>query len=152
MLSSAAHARAPRDIYKFDEFKTTIANQATTKRYTTSKLTDLHYAKALAEREKKVKIIPIHPDIVATNLHHASTGLFLRPFLYFAVVLFATPIEKGALSQIYATMSPEAQSGQYYSPIGKKEAGSSLSRNHELQEELFEYIQKELKELRKLPS
>lgn len=144
MLSSAAHARAPSDVYKFEEFKTKMSNRATTERYTTSKLADLHYAKALAVREPHVKIVPVHPGMVATDLHQASEGLFLRPFLFTAVKLFATPVEKGALSQIWAAVSPDAKSGQYYGPVGKAECGSKASQNHELQEQLYAYIQSEL--------
>lgn len=144
MLSSAAHVRAPSDLYEFGEFKTKMSNRATTERYTTSKLADLHYAKALAEREPHVKIVPVHPGMVATDLHHASEGLFLRPFLFTAVKLFATPVEKGALSQIWAAVSPDAKSGQYYGPVGKAECGSKASQNHDLQEQLYAYIQSEL--------
>lgn len=146
MLSSAAHSRAPGDVYKFDELRTTAPSRHTTQRYTQSKLANLQYARALAEREKHVKIIPVHPGMVATNLHHASTGTFLKPFLNAAVFLAATPIEKGALSQIFAAVSPSAKHGQYYGPIAKEESGSKLSRNHELQEELFQWIQGELAE------
>ncbi|KAI8270556.1 hypothetical protein K4K58_009893 [Colletotrichum sp. SAR11_239] len=143
MLGSASHSMAPSDVYNFAEFRTTMPNRATTQRYTISKLADLHYAKALAEREQSVKIIPVHPGMVATNLHHASAGFFLRPFLY-AAIAFATSVEKGALSQIWAAVSPEAKSGQYYGPVGKAESGSKASQNRELQEALFAYIQTEL--------
>lgn len=144
MLSSAAHARAPSDIYKVSEFKTTMSSRGTTERYTISKLADLHYAKALAEREPHVKIVPVHPGMVATNLHHASEGLLLKPFLFTAIRLFATPVEKGALSQIWAAVSPDATSGQYYGPVGKVETGSKASQNHDLQEQLYAYIHDEL--------
>lgn len=144
MLSSAAHVWAPSDVYKVEEFKTKMSKRATTERYTTSKLADLHYAKALAEREPQVKIVPVHPGMVATNLHHASEGLFLRPFLFTAANLFATPVEKGALSQIWAAVSPDAKSGQYYGPVGKAECGSKASQNHDLQEQLYAYVQYEL--------
>lgn len=143
MLSSAAHAMAPSNIYKVSEFRTKMSNRKTTERYTMSKLADLHYAKALAEREQHVKIVPVHPGMVATNLHHASEGLFLRPFL-FAAILFATPVEKGALSQIWAAVSPDARNGQYYGPVGKAETGSKASQNHDLQEQLYEYVQGEI--------
>lgn len=143
MLSSGAHAMAPSNIYNMSEFRTTMSNRKTTQRYTMSKLADLHYAKALAEREPHVKIIPVHPGMVATNLHHASEGMFLRPFL-FAAILFATPVEKGALSQIWAAVSPDARSGQYYGPVGKAETGSKASQNHDLQEQLYEYVQGEI--------
>lgn len=144
MLGSAAHSRAPSDVYKFDELHTTAADRHTTQRYTTSKLANLHYARALAERESTIKIIPVHPGMVATNLHHASTGSFLKPFLYAAVSLAATPVEKGALSQVFAAVSLDAKHGQYYGPIGKEEAGSKLSQDRGLQEDLFKWIQNEL--------
>lgn len=144
LLSSAAHAMAPSDLYKVGEFKTTMPNRKTTERYTTSKLADIHYAKALAEREPHVKIVPVHPGMVATDLHHASEGLFLRPFLFTAVKFFATPVEKGALSQIWTAVSPDVKSGQYYGPVGKAESGSKASQNHDLQEQLYEYVQSEL--------
>ena len=143
MLSSAAHARAPKGVYKFDELRTTASHRHTTERYTMSKLANLHYARALAERETEVKIVPVHPGMVATNLHHASTGTFLRPFLY-AAMLFAIPVEKGALSQIFAAVSPDAKHGQYYGPVGKEEPGSKLSQDHDLQEELFRLVQSQL--------
>ncbi|PYH65787.1 short chain dehydrogenase, partial [Aspergillus vadensis CBS 113365] len=144
MLSSAAHAMAPSDVYNFDEFRTTAANRRTTQRYATSKLANLHYARALAARETKVKIISVHPGMVATNLHHSSTGIFLKTFLHAAIYLAATPVEKGALSQVFAAISPEAKHGQYYGPIGKAENGSKLSRDHDLRERLFRWIQAEL--------
>ena len=146
MLSSTAHTRAPKDVYKFDELRTTASNRHTTQRYSISKLADLHYANALAEREieNDVKIIPVHPGLVATNFHHNSTGLFLRPFLYFAVNFFSIPLEKGALSQIFAATSPDAKSGQYYGPIGREDSGSQLAQDHGLQEALFKYVQGEI--------
>ena len=146
MLGSSAHAMAPNNVYKFEELRTTAPNRHTTERYTTSKLANLHYAKALAEREKAVKIIPVHPGMVSTNLHHASAGIFLKPFLNIAVCLAGKPVEKGALSQIFASVSPDAKHGIYYGPIGKEEPGSKIAQNHDIQEELFKWVQGELSE------
>ncbi|KAL5596245.1 hypothetical protein FOVSG1_009934 [Fusarium oxysporum f. sp. vasinfectum] len=145
ILCSAAHAQAPKNAYdNFDQFRSTISHWRTTARYTTSKLADIHYAKALAERVQDIKIIPVHPGMVATNLHHGSTGLFLKPFLNVAISLFATPLAKGALSQIWASVSPEAKTGEYYGPVGKAESGSKLAQDHDLQERVFRYIQAQL--------
>jgi hypothetical protein len=41
-------------------------------------------------------------------------------------------------------VSPNAKSGQYYGPIGKAEPGSKLAQNHDLQGEMFGFIQKQL--------
>jgi NAD(P)-dependent dehydrogenase (short-subunit alcohol dehydrogenase family) len=143
VLCSAAHNQAPSDAYRFDQLKTDMKDRHTTARYTTSKLADIHYGKALAERVKDIRIIPVHPGMVATNLHHASTGIFLKPFLNTAI-FFATKVEKGALSQIWAAVSPDAKSGQYYGPVGKSEKGSQLAQDRALQERLFKWIQAEL--------
>ncbi|CAI7651086.1 unnamed protein product [Penicillium pancosmium] len=42
MLASAAHARAPKTVYDFDELRTTAPNGHTTERYTMSKLANIH--------------------------------------------------------------------------------------------------------------
>ncbi|KAJ3529661.1 hypothetical protein NM208_g9659 [Fusarium decemcellulare] len=143
MLASASEKMAPSDAYQLEELKTTMPHRNTTARYTLSKLAAIHYATAMAERHHDVKFLSVHPGMVATNLHHSSTGFFLRPFLYSAI-MFATPVEKGALSQIWAAVSPDAKAGEYYGPIGVAGKGSKASKNRELQEKIFKWIQDEL--------
>ncbi|KAF3153696.1 hypothetical protein EYR41_012046 [Orbilia oligospora] len=143
-VSSASERVAPSDIYKFDEFKTTSPERHTTARYSTSKIANIHYTLALAERSKDVKYITVHPGMVATNLHHASAGFFLKAFLN-AAIYFATPVDKGALSQIWAATSPEAKNGGCYAPTGVIWKCSKASQNHDLQEQLWNWTQKELK-------
>ncbi|KAK6526195.1 hypothetical protein TWF281_011230 [Arthrobotrys megalospora] len=142
-LSSASERMAPNDIYQFDELKTTMSSRNTTMRYCLSKIANIHYTSALSEHHREIKIISVHPGMVATNLHHNSTGFFLRPFLYIAIA-FATPVEKGALSQVWAAVSPDAKTGEFYSPVGISGKGSKRSRSRELQEQLWQWIQKEL--------
>lgn len=144
-LSSASERMAPKDIYDFAEFKTTMSGRNTTARYFLSKLAIIHYTSAMAERHKDVKFINVHPGIVATNLHHNSTGFILKPFLNIFIGLFANPVGKGALSQIWTAVSPQASSGEFYGPVGQSGQGSSASRNHELQTQLWTWIQGEIK-------
>ncbi|KAF4463882.1 short-chain dehydrogenase reductase [Fusarium albosuccineum] len=143
ILASASEKMASGDAYQLEELKTTMPHRNTTARYTLSKLADIHYATAMAERHHDVKFLSVHPGMVATNLHHNSTGLFLRPFLYSAGI-FATPVEKGALSQIWAAVSPDAKAGEYYGPVGVAGKGSKATKNRELQEKIFKWIQDEL--------
>ncbi|KAH8897720.1 NAD(P)-binding protein [Thozetella sp. PMI_491] len=145
-LSSASERLAPRDIYKFEELKTTMANRNTTARYCISKLANIHYSSALARNCKGVKIVSVHPGMVATNLHHNSTGFFLKPFLNIAVNAFATPVEKGAISQIWAAVSPDAKTGEFYSPVGIPGKGSKAIRNQNLESQLWDWIQGEIKD------
>ncbi|KAF5096700.1 hypothetical protein D0Z00_002699 [Geotrichum galactomycetum] len=143
-LSSASEGVAPKDIYPIKELKTTMSDRHTSQRYTISKIASIHISSTLAEKYKDVKIICVHPGMVATSLHHDSTGFFLRPFLYVAIALFATPVEKGALSQIWAAVSPDAKSGEYYSPVGIPGKGSKQSKDRKLQDQLWNYIEQEL--------
>lgn len=148
IVGSATHAQAPSDAFASDAYlatlKTDMQRIHTTSRYAVSKLADLFYGKALAARVKDVRIVNVHPGWAATNLHHASTGMFLKPFLN-AAILFAPSPAKGALSQIWAAVSPEAKSGGYYGPVAKEEAGSKLSQDEERMERCFGYVQGELK-------
>lgn len=143
-LSSAAESMAPSDIYKFDELKTTMSDRSTQARYSISKIGNVHYSAAMARQYQDVKFVCVHPGMVATNLHHESSGFFLRAFLYTAIWAFATPPEKGALGQIWAAVSPNAKSGEYYFPVGKPGKGSKQSQNQELSEELFQWVQEEI--------
>ncbi|KAF2136054.1 uncharacterized protein K452DRAFT_292708 [Aplosporella prunicola CBS 121167] len=144
-LSSASEAMAPADLYPFDEFKTTMLERNTTARYCISKLANAHYTSAIAERHNDVKFICVHPGMAATNLHHESTGVFLKPFLDVAVWAFASTVEKGALNQLWASISPDAKTGEFYSPVGIPGKGSERVQDRELQEQLWSWTQEELK-------
>ncbi|EOD52781.1 putative retinol dehydrogenase protein [Neofusicoccum parvum UCRNP2] len=144
-LSSASEALAPSDIYKLDELKTPMPARHTTARYCISKIANVHYASALAARCGDVKVVSVHPGMVATNLHRESTGFFLTAFLNVAVWTVATPVEKGALSQLWAAVSSDAETGEFYAPVGVPGKGSLRSRDRELREQLWGWVQEELR-------
>ncbi|KAH8649742.1 hypothetical protein BGZ60DRAFT_329156, partial [Tricladium varicosporioides] len=129
-VASASESRAPIDIYKCDELKTMMADRHTTARYCISKIAQVHYNIAIAERYNDIKFICIHPGMVATNLHSESSGRFLKIFLNVAIASFATTVEKGALNQIWASVSPDARTGEFYGPVGAPGVGSRPCRNH----------------------
>ncbi|KAF7191744.1 putative oxidoreductase [Pseudocercospora fuligena] len=145
-LSSASEKMAPKHPYPFEQLKTTMENYHTTSRYTLSKLAVVHYTIAAAQHYTKIKFISVHPGMVATNLHHQAIGRFLRPFLYSAIWLFAAPPEEGVLSQIWAAVSPDARSGEYYAPVGRTGDRSPASLDMERSEKLWTWIQGELEE------
>jgi len=117
-VSSASERVAPGDVYQFADLKTNMPNRHTTARYCTSKLANIHYASAFAERSKDVKFISVHTGMVATNLANNTTGFFLRAFIY-ASSPFASSVEKGALAQIWASVSPDVETGEIYAPCGR---------------------------------
>ncbi|PIG85641.1 hypothetical protein AARAC_003030 [Aspergillus arachidicola] len=144
-LASASESLAPNDIYNFDELKTIASHRSTQNRYTISKMANIHYNYYLAQKHSSsgVKFICVHPGMVATNLHTNATGFFLKAFIYTAGV-FATPVEKGARNQLWASVSSDAKNGEYYAPVGVAPAGSKQTKNRDLQTQLGEWTQKEL--------
>ncbi|KAJ8128033.1 hypothetical protein O1611_g5604 [Lasiodiplodia mahajangana] len=142
-VSSATEARAPGDIYKFDEFKTTMSNRGTTVRYGISKIANLHYSSALAQHYPEVKFIAVHPGMVVTDLHRNSTGFLLRLFLH-AAVPFGTPVEKGVLNQLWAAVSQDAENGGFYAPVASPWTPSKNGRNTELRDQLYDWTQEEI--------
>jgi NAD(P)-dependent dehydrogenase (short-subunit alcohol dehydrogenase family) len=66
-----------------------------------------------------VRSIITHPGYAATNLQTTGPTGMVRALGRVANRLFAQPVEKGAWSQLYAVVSPEAQSGQYIGPKGR---------------------------------
>jgi NAD(P)-dependent dehydrogenase (short-subunit alcohol dehydrogenase family) len=143
-LSSGTERIAPLAVYdKLDELKTTMAGRHTTARYALSKLADIHWTSALAERSGDVRFISAHPGAAATSLASNSSGMFLRPFLKMAMLVLPSA-DKGALCQLWAATSPEARSGEFYGPVGVRGQGSAASRDRELQEKLWAWMEKEL--------
>ncbi|KAJ8116869.1 hypothetical protein OPT61_g1811 [Boeremia exigua] len=150
-LASASEVRAPSDIYDFAALKTPMADKHTTVRYTTSKIADIHYTSALARRITDVRLVSVHPGMVATNLYHAATGTFLKPFLVIANNIAATPVAKGVHSQLWAAVSVDAKHGGYYGPVGAS-AGSKAALSEEKSERLWAWMKEELKMHANIPA
>ena len=149
-LASASETTAPSDIYQFDELRSTMSQRHTTARYTTSKIADIHYTSALSRMISDVQFVSVHPGMVATNLHHNATGFFLTKFLNIAGRIAATPVAKGAHSQIWAAVSPDAMHGGYYGPVGIP-AGSKASHDGELSKQLWCWMRGELQHHVEMP-
>jgi NAD(P)-dependent dehydrogenase (short-subunit alcohol dehydrogenase family) len=146
-LSSASEGVGADGVWDLKTLKTPMSEIHTTKRYGRSKLGNIHYASALARcYDGQLKVVSVHAGMVATNLHHSSDGTFLKPFLNIAVSLFATPVDKGARSQLWAAVSPDIAQGEFYAPVGQVAKSSKASRNQELSEKLWGWIQAELKD------
>jgi len=122
-----------------------MPGRSTRVRYCISKIANVHYTSAIAERYKDIKFISVHPGMVATNLHHNALGFFLRTFLNVAIGAFATPVEKGALNRLWASVSLNVKTGEFYGPVGLPGKGSQLSRSRKLRKQLWNWTQQELK-------
>ncbi|KAG5663474.1 hypothetical protein KAF25_001410 [Fusarium avenaceum] len=147
-VSSIAESMAPSNPYQFDQFKTTMSKTATNTRYGISKLANVHYAAAMAERYPNMKIISLHPGVVNTNLTTSviSGSLIFGSMIRLFYSFVGIDVAKGTLNQLWAISDPKAESGVFYHPVGVTGKGSKLSLNKEAREKLWEWTQQEIKQ------
>lgn len=96
-----------------------------TRAYNQSKLANLLFAFELQRRSDRsgwgVTSIAAHPGVSSTELVANGMGMeggMLAPAARFFVGMFGHPPAAGALPQIFAATSPEAETGSYYGPNG----------------------------------
>ncbi|WYZ44678.1 hypothetical protein EsH8_VII_001114 [Colletotrichum jinshuiense] len=130
---------------EFDKFKTDMAETSMFARYGFSKFANILYARALSRRHPEIRSISLHPGAVNTNI---SSGITSRwPILKLFVRLggyFATPPSTGVKTQLWAAVSPEAKSGEFYHPVGVPGKGSKALCDKSLEDELWLWTEKEL--------
>lgn len=145
-VSSMGHKYAPTGGISFPSLKTDMQEYSTWVRYGQSKLANILFTKALAERYPGIKSVAIHPGGVDTNLSsgfqnsHPWLTAVLKPVLF---KLLKTP-EQGSLTQVFAAVSPEAESGSYYTPTAKKTELAKPAEDTELINKLWDWTEEEL--------
>ncbi|KAH7250290.1 uncharacterized protein BKA55DRAFT_511308 [Fusarium redolens] len=147
-LSSELENMAPKNSYLLDGLKTTLPQLSTWARYGQSKLAAVHYAQALANHNPDLKVMSIHPGVIATNLSGpvVKNYNFLMAALFKVAMKFVTvSVEEGTLNHLWAATSPDAKSGVFYFPVGIQGKGSSLSKNSKLRDQLWDWTETELK-------
>ncbi|KAK6530358.1 hypothetical protein TWF694_003714 [Orbilia ellipsospora] len=142
-VSSGLANMAPNDIYKPDELKTTMSSRSPTARYSISKVANIHYSLALAERYKDIKFIVLHPGAVQSNLRHNVSGFWMSLVMTSVVDHLVTPVEKGVLTQLWAAVSPDAINGGIYKPTAAPWKSSKQSMDRKLQEQLWNWTQEQ---------
>lgn len=147
-VSSDGHRLAPTGGLVLEDAKTDMQTYNTWTRYGQSKLSNILFTKALAQRYPNIKSIALHPGGVDTGLAfpfmetHPWLTAVLKPLLWWAL---KTP-EQGAQTQLFAAVSPDAKSGCYYTPTAKETTPSEDARNLELADKLWQWTEQELKE------
>ncbi|KAH3908576.1 hypothetical protein HBH56_169290 [Parastagonospora nodorum] len=150
-LSSAGHRMPASEGIVFDQ--AALENVNTWRRYGSSKLANILYARSLATHYPQITSVSLHPGVILTDLFN---NLRSNPFLKVGIWLygligtflpghFKSPVG-GALNQTWcATVKKEElENGAYYMPVGVKSAGSSWARDKALEEKLWEYTESEL--------
>lgn len=162
-LTSDGHSLAPRNAgFLPTAVKTDMQDYSTWTRYGQSKLANLLFTRELARRHPDITSVAIHPGGVATNL--ASSFTDSHPWLSIVLVpllkAMTTKPSVGALNQTWACVAPlsgrkavgagsesEVNSGGYFCPVAKPDAGSKFANDAELARKLWEWTEEELERL-----
>ncbi|KAK3658062.1 hypothetical protein LTR56_000729 [Elasticomyces elasticus] len=137
----------------FDKLKTTQSNitpaLAHWMRYGQSKLANLVYSRAYANKHPSITSVSIHPGVSATGLV-TSLSFANRMFVYATNINNMISAEECAWNQEWAATAPlgtgkrEVQSGKYYEPVGIEMEPTGEGKNDELAEKLWNWTQDEL--------
>ncbi|KAK3630354.1 hypothetical protein LTR56_006970 [Elasticomyces elasticus] len=137
----------------FDKLKTTQSNitpaLAHWMRYGQSKLANLVYSRAYANKHPSITSVSIHPGVSATGLV-TSLSFANRMFVYATNINNMVSAEECAWNQEWAATAPlgtgkrEVQSGKYYEPVGIETTPTGEAMNDELAEKLWNWTQEEL--------
>jgi len=143
-VSSAAHNHATAPGINFENLD--HGNGWT--RYAQSKLANILHAKALSKHYPTIKSVSLHPGAVQTPIIGKMNSRFLNILNVLVGWVLLMTVEEGAKTQLWAaTAMANVESGVYYHPIGVKSAGSKFAQSKKLEDELWEWTEKELKRL-----
>lgn len=144
-LSSQGHEYAPKGGIQFDTLKTPADGLGAFGRYGQSKLANILWARQLAKVYPQFTIAAIHPGVVRTNLSAGATGFpFVLRMLGGIGNRFLTPVDEGAKNQLWASVSKDVKSGEYYKPVGVGGSVSAYGKDDDLASSLWDWTEKEL--------
>ena len=144
-LSSDGHTFWRKGGFDFESLKTPAEKVGAGQRYFRSKLANILWARQMAKLYPQFTVAAIHPGVVQTNLTEGSTGaprivLFLVNVFY----VFLTTVEDGAKNQLWASVSNDIVSGEYYTPIGVPGNASADGVDDELAKKVWDWTEREL--------
>ncbi|KAF2685639.1 NAD(P)-binding protein [Lentithecium fluviatile CBS 122367] len=145
MLTSYGHTYAPKQGILFDTLKTDGDALGPYGRYGQSKLAMVLWVRKMSRLYPQFTLASIHPGVVQTNLSAGATGspIAVRVLLRVAKSV-VTSVEKGAKNQLWASVSTDVKSGEYYEPVGIGGGASEKGKDDELAEKLWDWTEKEL--------
>lgn len=90
--------------------------------YGQSKLANIHYCRALAQRHPDIKFVSIHPGLVKTNLgteFMSGSNFLVSVALKFAMRFTTVNVREGALNSLWAATNPAVYPGFYITLWGE---------------------------------
>ncbi|KAK7970223.1 retinol dehydrogenase 14 [Apiospora saccharicola] len=159
VMSSEGHKFAlPKVGLDLDLLKSETMNVSTVRRYGASKLANVLFARELAKRFPQITVAAVHPGFVTTNLAHSMADSYLSLAVQNKVMAFLsyTPFfetpDRGAKNQLWASVSKDVVSGEYYAGVGKGGTQSAVAKDDDMARRLWEWTEAELARLRILAS
>lgn len=146
-VASSEETRSPAaEAYDFNKLKTDMASTSTLRRYVISNVANFHHAGALSRHHPKIRSTSLHPSIVNTNLKNGigASWPLMKPLLPL-IGLLSTNVSNGTKNQLWAAVSPDAKSGEFYFPVDVTGKGSKQSRDKALEDALWNWTDNELK-------
>ncbi|KAM0424456.1 hypothetical protein ACHAPT_010380 [Fusarium lateritium] len=142
-LASHGHVYLRKGGFDFDTLRTTGESIGPLRCYYQSKLANMLWVRQLAKRYPEFMISAIDPGLVQTQLAIKATGIswMLRTIIK---TMLLTPVEKGVKNQLWASVSKEVKSGEYYEPIGKEGLATDDGKDDELAGKLWKWTEDEL--------
>lgn len=145
-LSSHGHTSVPVNGLRLDNTpKSEAVELGAYGRYFQSKLANVLWARHMAKVYPQLTIAAVHPGVVQTQLLEGASG---TPF-YIKVLgklgyRFLKTVEDGVRNQVWASVSEDVVSGEYYEGIGVGGLASEDGKSDELAEKLWLWTEKEL--------
>lgn len=145
-LSSFAHTMWKRGDFDFQSLKTPAEPLGAWGRYARSKLANILWARQLAERYPQFTVASVHPGVVQSSLFDRSSAMpgFLRGLGKVFERVIWTRVEEGVKGQVWAAVSGDVKSGEYYTPVGVTGQASAQGKDEGLAREVWEWTEKEL--------
>jgi len=144
VLSSGGHKSWPQGWgLKPDSLKTDASDLGAYERYFRSKLANVLFAREMAKRYPGITTVSVHPGIVDTGIVGSETPWVVTAAIKVLKPLFVRSVEDGVRNQLWACVSDEVVSGEYYEPVGVAGKVSQDGKDDKLALEFWEWTEKE---------
>lgn len=143
-MTSHSHVYASKGGIQFDSLKSSAEEMRGYARYAQSKLANILWVKEMAKKYPRFVVAAVHPGVVNTGLLAGATDLGLPAGMGDAVNLSSVPVEQGMKNQLWAAVSKDVVSGEYYEPVGVGGKESADGKDDELAKSLWDWMESEI--------
>lgn len=140
-LISAGHMWPAKGRICLEQCKPDMRSTSAFARYGQSKSANIFFTKGLAKHYPDIKSVAIRPGGVDTSLQRGPTATWpwvTTPMMVLSDMFMITAAD-GALTELFAATSKDANNGTHYVPTAKKNSGSGYARDEKLMEALWDW-------------